>query len=142
MALRPESLRARLLRLEEIISRLERLAAAPGAGPPDAWAVERGLQLAAEVTFDIGNHILAAHFGVNAQDYEDILERLAEHEVLPGELRSRLRGLGGFRNLLVHGYLRLDPDVVAAKLSQAPKDFSDFAAAVRQWMQGLGSASN
>ena len=135
MVLKPEAIRARLLKLEEIISRLERLAA--GADAPDDWAVERGLQLAAEVAFDVGNHILTGHFGVSAQDYEDILEQLAVQEVLPRGVRERLKGLGGFRNVLVHDYLRLDPHLVADKLAKAPADFSDFSSAVRTWLNKL-----
>lgn len=44
-------------------------------------------------------------------------------------IQARLRGLGGFRNLLVHGYLRLDPEKVAAHLGQAP--------AIRGWLQKI-----
>lgn len=136
MVLKPEAVRSRLLKLEEIVSGLEDLQAAdPTASPRDAWAVERGLQLACEVALDIGNHILSAHFGVSAQDYEDILEQLARHGVLPRETRERLKGLGGFRNILVHDYLRLDRELVAAKLARAPQDFSEFAVAVRHWLE-------
>ena len=137
MVLRPEAIRARLLKLEEVVSRLERLSPASAAVPADDWAVERGLQLAAEVAFDIGNHILTGHFGVSAQDYEDILEQLAAQAVLSRGLRARLKGLGGFRNILVHDYLRLDPDLVAEKLAKAPADFSDFALAVRAWLDSV-----
>ena len=78
MVLKPEAVRARLLKLEEVISRLGDLQSADLANDfRDAWAVERGLQLAAELVFDIGNHILSAHFGISAQDYEDILEQLS-----------------------------------------------------------------
>jgi len=134
MVLKPEAIRARLLKLEEIVSRLEQFAASSAKDPVDDWAVERGLQLAAEVAFDVGNHILSSHFGVSAQDYEDILEQLAAREVLPRGLRGRLKGLGGFRNVLVHDYLRLDPDLVAEMLARAPTDFSDYASAVRAWL--------
>lgn len=137
MVLKPEAIRARLLKLEEIISRLERLAGSAGAEAADDWAVERGLQLAAEVAFDVGNHILTAHFGVSAQDYEDILEQLAVQGVLPKRLRERLKGLGGFRNVLVHDYLRLDRALVADKLAKAPADFSEYATVVRSWLQTL-----
>ena len=51
MVLRPEAVRERLLRLEEVISRLEELrrldARALREGFRDVWAVERGLQLGA-----------------------------------------------------------------------------------------------
>ncbi len=70
MVLRPEAVRERLLRLEEVISRLEELrrldARALREGFREVWAVERGLQLGAEIVLDVGNHILSAHFGVSA----------------------------------------------------------------------------
>lgn len=138
MVLRSEAIRERLLKLEEVISRIEEL------GTPDprtlredfqhAWAAERGLQLAAEIVFDVGNHILSAHFGTSAQDYEDIIAQLGARGVIDDSLRNRFKGLGGFRNILVHGYLRVDPDRVAEVLVRAPSDFSDFAAAVRDWL--------
>ena len=138
MVLRPEAIRDRLLKLEEVISRLEELC------PPDpkmlrenfqhAWAAERGLQLAAEVVFDVGNHILSAQFGTSAQDYEDIIVQLGARGVIDDSLRSRFKGLGGFRNILVHGYLRVDIDRVAEVLARAPSDFADFARAVREWL--------
>jgi uncharacterized protein YutE (UPF0331/DUF86 family) len=105
VVLRPEALRERLQKLEEII--------------------------------DIGNHILSAHFGVTPQDYEDIIAQLGAHGVIDEPLRNRLKGLGGFRNILVHDYLRIDPDRVAEYLSKAPADFSEFAHAVRGWLARL-----
>lgn len=138
MVLKPEALRARILKLEEVVAGLVELAdTTPGAGVRDAWAVERGLQLAAEIAFDTGNHILSAHFGVSATDYEDILEQLARRTVISAELRERLRGLGGFRNLLVHHYLRLDPGRVRDRLRAAPDDFTDFAREIARWLDSL-----
>jgi len=138
VVLRPEAVRERLLKLEQVVSRLQQLS---GLDPSElredfraAWTVERGLQLATEIVFDVGNHILSAHFAVSAQDYEDILTQLAVQRVLDPALRERLRGLGGFRNILVHGYLTLDSDRVADALSGAPGDFSDFIGAIRDWL--------
>jgi uncharacterized protein YutE (UPF0331/DUF86 family) len=138
VVLRPEAVRERLLRLELVVSRLQELS---GLGQEElredfraAWMVERGLLLAAEIVFDLGNHILSAHFGITAQDYEDILTQLGAQRVLDPALRERLRGLGGFRNILVHGYLTLDTDRVAGALARAPEDFSDFIAAIRDWL--------
>lgn len=139
MVLKPESIHGRLLKLEEVISRLEEI------GPQtaehlrrsfrDAWTVERGLQLGAETVLDVGNHILSAHFGASAEDHEAVIELLARHGVIGEELRRRLKGLGGFRNVLVHEYLRIDLDLVAENLARAPRDYSDFAAAIRRWLE-------
>ncbi len=138
MVFRVDAVQARLRRLEEVVSELQELArldrAALRASVRDQWAVERGLQLGAEIIFDIGNHILTAQYGVSPQDYEDIVEQLSRQEIVEEELRARLKGLGGFRNLLVHDYLRLDPDRVAEMLARAPRDFDDFAYAIRRWL--------
>jgi uncharacterized protein YutE (UPF0331/DUF86 family) len=140
VVLKPEALRARLLELEEAISRLEELRAQAAAAETDfriRWAIERGLLLGSQIIFDVGNHVLSAHFGVAARDYEDILEQLARQGVLPGPVRESLRGLGGFRNLLAHDYLRLDPAEVRRHLEQAPQRFTAFALAVRRWLETL-----
>lgn len=138
---RPDSIRARLLKLEEVITHLRDLGPLSAEDLErdfrNAWTAERGLQLGAEALLDVGNHILSAHFGATTEDYEDILVQLGRRGVLEPDLVERLRGLGGFRNLLVHGYLRLDPERVASHLKDAPAVFADFARAVRRWMEKL-----
>lgn len=145
MVLRPDSVRERLLKLEEVISNLEATggldADALRTNFRDAWTAERGLQLGAEAILDIGNHILSAHFGVTAKDYEDIITQLAARGVIDDRLRASLTGLGGFRNVLVHGYLRIDPLRVAEHLQRAPVDFSEFARQIREWMARVVPAS-
>ncbi len=142
MVLKPESIRSRLLNLEEVASRLEEVGPLSAdlltASFRDAWVAERGLQLGAEIILDVGNHILSAHFGVSAEDHEAVVTLLGRHGVIEEELRARLAGLGGFRNILVHDYLRIDPELVAESLARAPRDFSDFAIAIRHWLEGAG----
>jgi len=144
LVLRPDAVRARLLKLEEVISRLETVAgldeSALAGDFRNAWVAERGLQLAAEALLDIGNHILSAHFGVSAEDYEDIITQLGANGVIEPPLRDRLKGLGGFRNILVHDYLRIDPGKVAEALQRAPEDFSDFERAIRRWLSTVTAA--
>jgi len=138
VVLRAEAIRQRLLKLEQAISRLEEIGrtdlTALRTSFRDSWAAERGLQLAAEIVLDVGNHILSAHFGESARDYEDVITRLAACGVIDDRLRARLKGLGGFRNVLVHGYLDLDPDRVADYLAKAPSDFVEFMRAIRAWL--------
>jgi uncharacterized protein YutE (UPF0331/DUF86 family) len=45
---------------------------------------------------------------VHPTNYEDVIRRLGEQGVVSDELCRDLRGLGGFRNILVHGYLDID----------------------------------
>jgi uncharacterized protein YutE (UPF0331/DUF86 family) len=142
VVLRPEAIRQRLLRLESVVSHLEELARSPAeslrTSVRDAWAVERGLQLGAEILFDVGNHVLTAGFGVSTKDYEDILVQLERVGVLDGALARRLKGLGGFRNLLVHDYVELDSEKVTEALTRAPHDYTAFALALRRWLERSG----
>lgn len=137
MTVRPEAVHQRLLKLEEVISGLETLRESSVEGEEsfrDEWSIERGLQLGAEILLDIGNHLISAHYGASSSDYEDVLQRLEHHGVLPGDLRERLKGLGGFRNILVHAYLKLDREIVREHLDRAPEIFTAFAEAIRAWM--------
>lgn len=142
MVLKPDAVRQRLARLEEVVTRLEGLAADPAAGGElRDWAVERGLQLGAEILFDVGNHVLATAFGAPADDYAGILTALGERGVLSEGLHERLLGLGGFRNILVHGYLRLDRSLVEKHLRAAPGDFTAFAEAIEIWLRQRGDST-
>lgn len=138
MGLRPDVVRQRLAKLEEVVSHLLELETGDASRLSEdfrlAWAVERGLHLGSETIFDLGNHILTAHFGIAPRDYEEIAVRLAEVGVIDAALRDRLKGLGGFRNLLVHEYMRLDPDRIAEHLRRDPADFTEVAQQIRTWL--------
>ena len=54
-------------------------------------------------------------------------------------LHEQLQGLGGFRNLLVHEYLDLDPSQVLGHLRGAFRVFPRFAREILSWMEGLES---
>jgi uncharacterized protein YutE (UPF0331/DUF86 family) len=140
MVFRADAVQARLRRLEEVVTMLRELAKLDNSSLRtslrDMWAVERGLHLGAEILFDIGNHILTSQYGTSSEGYQDIVEQLAQQGILDPGLHQRLRGLAGFRNILVHDYLRLDPDRVQEALAKAPGDFDDFARAIRRWLEG------
>jgi uncharacterized protein YutE (UPF0331/DUF86 family) len=142
MALRIESLQARLSKLDEIVQFLREIGVGDlsvlGESLRDMLAAERALQVGAELIFDIGNHILSAQFGAHATDYQNIVNRLAQRKVISDSLCARLQGLGGFRNVLVHAYMELDQDRVLENLAKAPQDFGDFMSEIRDWLGSPG----
>jgi uncharacterized protein YutE (UPF0331/DUF86 family) len=144
VVLKPETVRSRLRFLEGVVADLRALAAQPRdellGSRARLWSVERGLQVAAEAVFDVGNHVLAGHFEDHADDYEDILKRLLSHGVISSDLAERLRGLGGFRNVLVHEYADLDPDRILEYLADAPDQFASYVAEVRLWVDRAGGS--
>jgi len=139
MVFKRESVYARLKKLEEVLAILR--AQGPfsvGEFKKDTrlqWIIERGLELAASLILDIGNHILAGIFQTSVDEYEKILEKLNEKRVLSDELYRELRGLGGFRNILVHGYLDLDLDLVYAHYQRGLRVFPQFIAEIETWLR-------
>ena len=101
--------------------------------PDLRWIVERGLQLCAQNALDIATH-LASTLGLDPSDYASAIDRLVEADVLPAEFGARFRAVAGFRNILVHGYLEVDLDIVAGSLDQNLGDFEEFARHVERWL--------
>jgi uncharacterized protein YutE (UPF0331/DUF86 family) len=101
------------------------------------WAVERGLQVAAEALFDAGTHILAAEFQEAVDEYRQIPKPLLARRVLSSATVERLKGLAGFRNVLVHDYTDVDLDRLVAGLERLG-DFDAFVADVERWLEGCG----
>lgn len=137
MVVKLDAVHARLLRLEEAVSELELLReeATDPKRLSHRWSVERGLHLGAEIILDIGNHVLSATFGVTAESYDDIIHQLGHRGVLSSDLYQRLKGLGKFRNVLVHDYMRLDPTRVDEILADAPETYGTFISEIRGWME-------
>jgi uncharacterized protein YutE (UPF0331/DUF86 family) len=85
----------------------------------DAHAIaERHLQVAAQCLLDIGNHVVAEQSLGTPDDAAGILDVLAAAGAIPGDLHARVRGLAGFRNVLVHDYLAVDQRFVHGLLGR------------------------
>jgi uncharacterized protein YutE (UPF0331/DUF86 family) len=104
-----------------------------------AWIVERGLQLCAQNAIDVATHLCAAA-GRDVSDYASAIDVLASLGVLPGAFAARFRGVAGFRNVLVHGYLEVDPVRVHAALTGRLDDFVAFARHVEAYLALSGAA--
>ena len=98
------------------------------------WVVERGLQLCAQNALDIASHLGSAA-GLDPTTYSSSIDCLVEAHVLPPEFAARSRGIAGFRNVLVHGYLDVDLDRVAAMVTDHLDDFEQFARHVERWLR-------
>ena len=97
------------------------------------WAVERGLQLCAQNALDIASHISSA-VGLDPGNYGSSIDCLVEAGALPQDFGEQFRGIAGFRNALVHGYLEIDLELLARMLSERLDDFEEFACHVEHWL--------
>ena len=134
--------RRHLLALDAAIQRLRRHAGRPLTAflddPDEQWTVERGLHLCAQNVLDIATHI-AAGTGRDAPDYAAAIDVLSDLGVLPREFARRLRGVAGFRNVLVHGYLGVDLGRIHELLNSGLDDFVEFTRYIEAYLQRQGS---
>ena len=94
---------------------------------------ERCLQVAIECLIDLAHHLVSEHSWGHSGSGEKALDVLASHGVIPGELRERLRGVVGFRNVLVHNYVGLDHTHVHSHLARLG-DLVDFGRHVQAFV--------
>lgn len=90
--------------------------------------------MAAEALFDAGAHVLAAEFHEAVDEYRHIPKRLLARGVRRQDTATRLKGLAGFRNVLVHEYADIDLKRVHAGLGRL-EDFDAFVADVERWLR-------
>ena len=129
---------ARLARLEECLKRLREVA----GEPLDKFVVnldlqdkaERNFQIAAQCCIDIGSHILAGQALGVPESYAEIFSLLGKSKIISTDLAEKFVRISGFRNLLVHDYLKLKPERIYASLGEL-QDFNDFSADVIKYLE-------
>jgi uncharacterized protein YutE (UPF0331/DUF86 family) len=93
---------------------------------------ERLLHLACEACIDMANQVIADRGAEQPDSYRQTFELLGKMGLVPPELSATLQRMASMRNILVHGYLAVDParihDVVVHRLD----DLARFAACMTQ----------
>lgn len=138
MTFERHSIEERLKKLRQLVHNLEEIRAIPRdqfvADYRHYWLAERGLQLSAETVLDIAHHVLASVFSRYPDTNEEALDALHECQVIAADLHIQLKGFGGLRNLLVHGYLDIDEAQVYQHVQKAPDVLRGFCEQVIAWM--------
>lgn len=93
-------------------------------------AIERYLQLAIEATLDISDQIINEENLRKPTEYKDNILILGEQGILPKNFAVRFSRAAGFRNILVHDYVRLDKEKVYEHFKKDAADIEKFIKAV------------
>lgn len=138
MTLRKEYLIRAIHELEQVAAELSMIPlpdpAALQANLSLRWTIEGGLLAGSTLIFNVTDHILSTEFQDHAETYEGLLDKLHAHGGISQALRQRLKGAGGFPNILVHEYMAIDLGEVARMAQEAPEIFRGFAAELREWI--------
>jgi uncharacterized protein YutE (UPF0331/DUF86 family) len=95
--------------------------------------VERNLQLASQIVLDVSTHVIAEQGWQSPDSYEEAIQILARHDVIPASLAGQLKGMAGFRNILVHEYLEIDEHQVYLAATDHLEDYELFAQHLAAW---------
>ncbi len=68
------------------------------------------------------------------RDDEDIIVNLVKNEILSEEIREKLKGMKGFRNIVVHRYGAIDDKLAFEILKENSGDFYAFTKRIEEFM--------
>ncbi len=124
------TLRARLRRSRKLLDQLVDLGtvdmARLRAEPLTALAVERILTLLVDLAFAVNSHVSVARLGRAPDSYPESFALAAQSGVISSELAADLRPSVGLRNVLVHNYLDVDRERVAAAVPLAVEQYGEY----------------
>lgn len=95
--------------------------------------VERTL-LMIELCVDIANHIISDRELRPPTSYADTFSVLMEGKIINKSLSERLQKMAKFRNILVHRYEEIEPEIVISILRKDLKDFDLFKKAILNFL--------
>ena len=103
----------------------------------DQRFVERTLHLACECCMDTAAHIVSRVGLREPRDNKDLFKILAENNILSEVVCKAMVKMSKFRNIVVHDYTRIDPEIVVGILRKNLSDFKKFATEVIHFIDTL-----
>ncbi|MBT9135425.1 MAG: hypothetical protein DDT34_00480 [Firmicutes bacterium] len=88
---------------------------------------ERTLQVAIEACLDLASHIISYSGFREPLDNKDCFQVLLENKLIPLELAESLKRMAQFRNVVVHDYIRINPEIVYSIVQVNIPDIVSFA---------------
>ena len=88
---------------------------------------ERTLQVAIEACLDLASHIISYKGFREPLDNKDCFQVLMENKIIPADLAESLKRMAQFRNVVVHDYIRINPEIIYAIVQKNIPDVVSFA---------------
>ncbi len=93
---------------------------------------ELNLQRAIQACIDLANVVLAKEGLGLPNSYRQAFELLKKFQVIPSKLNGKLIAMVGFRNISVHDYEEIKPEIVHGIVKDHLKDFEEFYSIIFQ----------
>ena len=102
-------------------------------------AIAANLQRSAEQAIDLANHVIRKGKLGLPKESKESFELLAKAKVIPPELADKLKGMVGFRNVMVHQYQELDIRIMVEVIEHRLDDLIAFTTHVMEFGRGRSS---
>lgn len=100
----------------------------------DQRFVERTLHLACECCLDISSHIVSRQGLREPKDNKDLFIVLFENKIISESSHKAMVKIARFRNIIVHDYARIEPEIIIGILKKDIGDFDKFANEIIKYM--------
>lgn len=97
-------------------------------------AILKALEQICEAMMTLATMIVAQYGFRKAEDHEELFDILAREKLYPKKFAEQLRGLGGFRNILVHDYININLGLVYKNLKKGLPIFKQFTRYVAKFI--------
>ena len=84
------------------------------------------LQRAVQAVIDMTNLVIANRGLELPRSYKHSFSVLARNKLVEAETAEKMGKMAGFRNIAVHNYTQLDPDILKSILQNNLRDFEEF----------------
>lgn len=97
-------------------------------------SMERFLHLSIECVLDISNHLISDLRFRRPESNREIFIVLCENNIIDEKLKENLCNMAGFRNILVHDYMKLDRIIVYKIINNNLKDIEKFMKIISSYL--------
>lgn len=108
----------------EIVSNIEKLR-----------TLERNFQLIVDAILDINIHIIRELELSSPDDLKSTFMILAEGKILPVDFAEKISPVVGLRNILVHGYEKVDRKLFVDSFQKNKNDFDQYMLLINSFLQ-------
>lgn len=105
-------------------------------GDEDIQAIiDRRMQLAIENCIDITTHLIAGLDLPRQERSADAFMILGDKGIISKELAKKMAKTAGFRNILVHEYIRIDYELAYSDLEEKLQDLKNFGKEILEFLE-------
>lgn len=104
---------------------------------PELRIIERLFLLIVDAAIDINTHIITRNKFESPDDYQGTFGILAQHKVIPSELAEKIRESVGLRNIMTHGYEKVQRQKMFDDIVNGIGQYSAYMKAISDYVERI-----